>query len=451
MFQSIQTEFQMLGQSKYSQLEMTNRIKDLIRNHYGLNLNIGGNDWSRYYRKEDGAKVTKTLTGILRKAVTKQMVERNFPKFAKDVAELYHPVTTLRAYFGDKSELGEGLYEPGATCIAKGHGNQGTKFFVGAWKRTQMLCLEHANGHGTGRARCIAYFPGGRNVFLTNFYYNGLQQNRLLFVEAVRRLFKFDKVIWKTNETFFLPIYRNGECIHVHPERFSDHLDKKRKLPCPHCGKMVPEADYYYSENGHTRLMGCSKDCALEASGMLKICPFCDSRVNRDQMHRFRTDTWICGPCYTNYTHQCSRCGGRYTEEEGDDTEDGAFRCYPCLEKTPHCHICAKKFASNVCQTNDRDSHGKYRYLCHACLERHKRMCNKCNGIFSFELTTVKKRHFKHVYCDNCLRAAGLKSRSEEEIVEEELPDDTSTNEGSYTISWSAYIQQPGGSSTGNF
>lgn len=433
MFQKINTEFKLRGQAKHTQLEMTNKIKEMIKHHYGINCNIGGNDWSRYYR-QDGAKITKTLTSILRKNLDKKEVERKFPQFAKDISELYHPSADLFAYFGDKLNLGEGVYETGPTCIAEGHQNQGTKRFVGQYKRTQMLCIEHRSQKrpSTGRSRCIAYFAGGRNIFLTNFYYNGMQNNRLIFVEAVRRMFNWDKVIWKTNETFFLPIYRNGETIQVHPaDRFRDHYDVKRMIPCPNCKKKIPESDYYYEERGHTRYMGCSKLCAEKASGMMRECLLCNQTGNRERMHAFR-GAFACTGCFTSATAACAGCGNRFLREEGTMTADDIFKCPRCIKSSHICFLCKKYYHRTVTMTADRDLEGRSKKICYPCVEERKRKCQSCGCVFSFSLSRIVLRGKKMVVCDNCARALGAKPRiQEEEIIELELPDEISQTQSS--------------------
>lgn len=425
MFKGREVRFDLLGRAIHSQSEMTKRIKDSIANHYGITPNIGGNDWSRYYRP-DGAKITKTLTAILRKNLDKKAVDAVFPRFAKEISSLYHPTYKVRAFFGNKEDMGSGKYEGGSTCVAAGHTNHCSKKLVIAWKRTQMLCL--SNGE-RGKARCIAYFPGGRNVFLTNFYYNGFEHNRLIFIEAIRRMFNLEKVIWKVDEMVFLPIYRNSDCIHVYPPRHGDHLKMpRRKIPCPFCGKKIPEKDAYYAESGASRYVGCDETHARRASETIVECCMCHEQFARGETHPWGNGR-ICGPCFEK-TFTCVYCNRRFDRSIAIKTEDNYLYCPECekANRPNKCVCCGKVYAGSLHPLSERQKDGSHLRACYPCFQNgNVKTCALCGGTFSFNLQPVTWRdengkRAKKKVCDNCFRAIAKRSRaSEEDEVEIEV------------------------------
>jgi len=292
-------------------------------------------DLSSYYMS-DGRKVTKPIKRILLEHYPKNIVSEVFPKICKEIGELYSPKYNLKAYWGKKELLGSGEYEGRQTCFRDDGENHTSRLFLEAYKRTRCLVLER-EGTGDG-ARCIVYFVGGRNIKLTNFYYNGIKQNYRLFVEALRMLINIPKVSFKEiDDDIGLPIYLNGDGVLVHDDR-SFEWPFVRRFPCPHCGRVVNESKMLHSEDASTHYIGCCKDC-LGDHEVHGSCDHCEDDIEtEDDAHWVEADNQqYCERCYSRYVRSCSHCG--YETANHDDWKiiNGNYYCETCCRTCDEC------------------------------------------------------------------------------------------------------------------
>ena len=299
-------------------------------------LSLGGNtdqrealeklDLSHYYLNEGtGAKITKSIKKILLTAYSKERVDAVYPKVCKEIAELYSPAIDITAHFGDKSLLGQGIYEPHETCFNEDGCNYTSALFLDKFKRVKALYLDAYNT----KARCIVYFAGGRNIYLTNFYYrSGFPQNKRIFVEAVRRLLGITKVSFKS-EKFPLPIYQNRDCILVHTDR-SKVYGGTILYPCPNCNAKVPKL--FHDNDGTTYLIGCSSEC-LKQDKKDRCCVCNDQLDEYDYCHNDDNELF-CSDCYNERYFYCARCDNESCIEDaiGDYCSTCATACSNCGE-----------------------------------------------------------------------------------------------------------------------
>lgn len=286
-----------------------------------------------YYMGLDGkgAKVTKIIKKILLARFVKELVIKKFPVLCKKIAELYTPRMELKAYWGDKKLLGSGIWENGSTCFSSGGCNDISRRFLVRFNRAQVLVLKNEKN----TARCIAFFAGGRNIYLTNFYYNGLPYNKLLFVEALRRILGIDKISYKKRE-FPLPIYFNGDGILCYTEK-SSAFNGQYMYPCPQCETKITHLYTYV--DGDTYHIGCSKECAGECE---RCCDRCGYIIYDDDYYMAPNDERYCESCYHDNVFYCEGCNfDRWQHDHIGNSlcEDCGAVCEECNEVTPNSQI----------------------------------------------------------------------------------------------------------------
>ncbi|HBG47619.1 MAG TPA: hypothetical protein DDW94_11625 [Deltaproteobacteria bacterium] len=322
-------------------------------------------DLSHYYMDDGrGPKVTKPIKKILVKAFGKERTEIAMPALCKKIAELYSPKMDLRAFWGDKALLGAGKWERQDTCFADDGCNKTSKIFLEKFRRAKALVLEHENEEGTSYARSIAFFAGGRTVYLSNFYYNGVPQNNLLFVEALRKLLGISSVKY-AKETFPLPIYTNHDGLKVYDGR-SKPYKGKILYPCPHCDEKVPKLTTYVS--GHTHQIGCSSECVGDDEDSIS-CNNCGERALRDDAYNGPDDNLYCESCHNELTSYCNACDSTVWNDDylGDGYCDNCgFDCREC---------------DSTHSNNDRYEGPDGRDYCEKCFHEKFTECYECNEV----------------------------------------------------------------------
>lgn len=389
--------FDIHGAAKFSLEETKRHIRDITLNTYDIEIDLSGHEFQNYYRP-DGAKITKTLTTLLRKQLNKEDVAERFASYGKRISELYTTGVSLVAYFGDKKKLGKGEYENKITCFSDGHENAICREFLVRYKRAAVLCLESAEGKAAGRGRCLVFFAGGRNITMTNFYYHGLTQNKLYFIEAIRRLFNLKQVIYRKNSKFFLPIYLNKDSVHVYDAR-SQRQYLGRKLPCPNCGKVVEEEHFYYRQEGDIQILGCSEKCAIKHSKVMGECNLCEAIVNPAQMVGFEGKLY-CKECWNKNTYACGKCGNRYMGEP-TVTKDKEIRCPNCYKNSGYqCKGCGDRYAKphRMIETQSKGC-----FYCLECVTAGNLYCVVCRTAYDKSLNLISNGRIKRAICDECL------------------------------------------------
>jgi hypothetical protein len=345
--------------------------------YYKLRDTVRNLDLSNYYLNGNGPKVTKLLRKALKEVYPDKRYEAEFPELCRKVSELYLPQATLSAYWGDKSMIGEGVWECNTTCFSTTGCNAVSKEFVKRFDRVQVLVLAMkgtrtsqivgykdipcgCGGEGctlvidrvpifkevhistTFYARCLVYFLGGRILHLTNFYYNGgIPQNHRLHVEALRRLLGLRKVKFNNAGYIDLPIYLNGDGVKVECEERSKEYKGVRKFPCPHCSSQVDENSFHHNTYDNTHYLGCSEECA-GGGGTYLSCVECNDEVHVDDAHYQdggTNDDPYCSSCYSRIFCYCDSCGHDVHLENylgnGLCIECGTT-CSDCGEATPN-------------------------------------------------------------------------------------------------------------------
>ena len=362
-------EFETLGKAKYKQWDMALIIRDQTYKTYGVMI-----DLSNYYRA-DGAKITKTLSTLIRRHIPKEVVKERFAAYAKYVSELYTPARMLKAYWGDKHQLGNGIYEPSLTCYRSGQENETSRKLLVKFRRTRVLVLQDIEEPHPG-ARAVVYFVGGRNIILTNFYWRHLDANKLYFVEAIRRILNLKHVTYKSWNAFFLPIYRNRDSILVYDTR-SKNPDTEIKVPCPHCDNIVPITKMYYEEYSSYRLAGCTKECARGHSKAFFKCDNCQEFTKSNMVKEYG-GRYYCRKCQTKVLMPCVHCGGRFTKSYLKKTMDGEDVCESCAtNRLPHCYNCGRAAFDSSCLSSNRDGVS----MCIECVAENDWKCELCRSI----------------------------------------------------------------------
>lgn len=373
-------------------------------------------DFSNYFLNKEGPKVTKLIRKVLKKELSPEEYkefEPKFPELFKQVRELYLPQTTLTAYWGEKSMIGEGKWEGSSTCFSTDGCNSVSKKFVGKFDRVQALVLamggvetvtkfSHYEDIKCGCAvpgctnvqqklrytkvqvpttiysRCLVYFLGGRVINLTNFYYRkGIPQNYRLHVEALRRLLGLRKVTFKST-SIKLPIYLNSDAIEVRCEERSKEYEGVRKFPCPHCGNKVDEYSFHSGFNDNTYFLGCSEECLG-----VKCCQ-CDAFVNKDDLMTNENGDEYCPTCYNDSYTYCNHCSSGVLKENYDSTNN---ICYSCGVR---CRDCGSYFHSDNIQEVDGRSY------CQECFDRTYTTCTECDEV-------IMKIRYAEDKCQPCI------------------------------------------------
>lgn len=309
----------------------------------------------RMYTLPDGRKITKPIRSLVVKAgVPKEEVDAKWADFCKAVSELYFPEIELEAFLGEKGLLGEGVYEADRTCFRRDGSNSVCREFLVRLRRAFVLVLKRTDGEGGGR--CLVYLPGGRRIFISNFYFHGIPQDRAIFVEAVRRMLGLKQICWK-DEEFPLPIYRNGDGLVISDERSFD--PPERLFTCPHCGRKVPESKFFVQVNGNIYRVGCSKECAV---GNCAICHEGPAEVQWREM-------LVCLHCYYGYFF-CSACGDLCRVEDGRII-DGRQLCGRCYGRLVfRCEICGTEGLNRGFFIMRDRFHPELGFMCYPCASR---------------------------------------------------------------------------------
>jgi hypothetical protein len=376
----------------YLPIEITDlpwsEMPDEIR---AANKEIHDLDLTSYYMP-DGRKITKPLKRIAQKFLGKDIVNEKWADIANEISKLYSPKFSCRAFWGNKKLLGSGTYEGQHTCFRNGGENETSRRFLEKYDRTQVLVLENME-NDDDKARCIAYFAGGRNIYLTNFYFRmRFPQNALMFVEALRRLIGIDDVIFKDKASNpKLPIYMNGHCIHIHTKR-SFYYSGTRKLPCPHCDDVVSEHDFFHERNGSTHYLGCSDDCGGHSG---RTCDNCGGRLDEDDVYSTSDDNY-CESCFDDSYFHCHDCGEATHNDNGCHAGNYSY-----------CEYCFDKLFVTCDQCGDPVVKGEHYYSeylnedqCESCYQERHDTCEQCGESFhNDELTEYQNYH----YCGGCL------------------------------------------------
>jgi hypothetical protein len=405
------------GRCRFPAEEARKRIAGLITSIYGIPEAetapiIKMYEWGSFYRP-DGAKITKSLQTIVRKFKSKEETLEHFSVLGKHASELYEPDATYTVAFGDKTLLGEGTYEGRKTCFGEGQMNEHNKHFLSLYRRVGMLTISAKDPKSGTKAvaRCIVYFAGNRNVFLFNFYYNGIPQNKHLFIEAYRRIMKMDKVTWKDCESggFFLPVYRNTRsspsspvpAVHIYDAR-AKFPKLSRKFPCPFCRKEFLETEIYWQDEGSQKYGACSRLCYLRGAKRLAECPVCRKEMDTKTGHGVIVNgnvKHVCPECFYTKMTPCSKCDHRFVTGTLVKDDMGLPICKGCFASLHRCEKCGLKKAKVEYRSSDE---GKI-----YCIECYSVKKNEC-GICRISLSSSQSPRYLTIYgnkikvCNSC-------------------------------------------------
>lgn len=434
-------------------------IIDILEKHLGIEVytlpivikELDEINFSNYYLdgNVNNPKITKPIKKILLKYFPekKDLINEKYPRICHEIASLYHPTMKLKSFWGDKSLLGEGVYEPYTTCFGKDGCNHTSRKFIEGINRVKTLVIvlkETLDFFPLKRrsktSRCLAYFAGDRSVYLTNFYYQGIPQNKRIFVEALRRILGLVKVSWKEDSFPLEMIYLNHDCIRVK----TDGIEKREgiKYPshvnCPVCTDKVPFKQIRYETQGNNYLIGCSDECLGED----KItCDSCGDCIDEDDRYSSPNGDGIyCQSCYSDLYSYCEHCGNDVDKNYmvGDYCQDCAYSCSDCgdevlkdkffefegefycehcyTEKVGVCEICSSDVKRNDLKEFDGDNY------CEDCYEKKVGVCKNCDTeTYRSELT----KHEGDYICGDCLMD---RTGREEEENELESPIDEKEN-----------------------
>lgn len=357
---------------------LRNAIKELDANSYYMN---------------DGRKITKPIKKILSKYIDRFKLDSEYPLLCNKIASLYSPSYKLKAYFGNKKNLGNGIYEGYKTCFSNGGCNEISRHFLEMYPRTFVLCLEKIdpdNSDNIGKGRCIVYFYGGRTIYLTNFYYNGIKQNYRLFVQALREMLNLKKIHFKTISEMDtpLPIYLNGDSVLITDSK-SFNYPYNRIMTCPNCKSKFKEVNLHHYVSSNTHYIGCSENCLNEDN---YNCDYCGRTINEDNLYTFN-DITLCENCYNDNYRYCDNCGHESLDADYFNFLNGNCYCNDCAKI---CNDCGKTVKIDDCIEIDN------LYYCIDCVDR----CNDCDDWHRVEDITLIddipycKDCFD--YCHNC-------------------------------------------------
>jgi hypothetical protein len=264
------------------------------------------------YYTANGAKITKALRTFLTKELklTKKDIEPNWAKFCKEISEFYYPrVDVEGSWEVDKDLIGEGIMESGKTCLSDNGENRLCKIFITKFSRIRVLFLRMKNDH-RARARCLAFFPGGRRIALTNFYYRRFPGSQAVFVKALEHGLNVNAPWKDTRFDLEIPVYKNGDDLCFQSER---RTTKTRPIlyPCPHCGTKTLWVDLYDPQSGPYNF-GCSSQCVRNYRDYDDFerdfdwfCESCEAGMFDGDEWRYRDQDgsrWIlCHDCYQDY------------------------------------------------------------------------------------------------------------------------------------------------------
>ena len=372
----------------------TNNVFCLSEKFNEMRENIARIDLSSYYMA-DGRKVTKPIKKIAEKFLGQEIVKEKWPEICNKISELYSIAKAVKVYFGDKSLLGSGRYEANKTCFADDGCNKFSRIFLEKFKRTEVLIIEDILSEK--KARSIVYFAGGRNIYLTNFYFqNGMINNPLLFVEALKRIMNLKQVTFKDKIDKFegLPIYFNGHAIHIYDKK-SFEYKRDRKFPCPHCDNTVKEKHFFVDRSSSAVLLGCDENCATIARNSCSICQ-CD--LEEDEMLSVEFDDDIyCQSCYDDEFFTCHNCERDNYNNEMCVVNDYQY-CQSCYnELFTTCDKCNEEILKDDAIITDKDDN----QYCQSCYNELFTTCDKCNeDIFRDDAIITDKDD--NQYCRSC-------------------------------------------------
>jgi len=262
-------------------------------------------DTDNFYSKDKSGRNSKITTQIKKELYKiakdngsdKKIVDRNYDKLALKISKLYSSAYKLKAYWGDKNLLGEGVYEPHPTCLGDHGEYKDCKKFLTTNKRFQVLVLENTIGDKKGRGRCITYLPGKRNIILFNFYQFRMELVPRVWVEAIRRLFNLEKVKFGTidSEDLNIPVYQNEDAIRIY--------DVKSRI----------------IKYGVNRIFNC---------------PYCLKPTEYKNLIEGESDDYLvaCKKCFPDYQYyECYDCGESKHRKDMIETNDGVLFCVDCV------------------------------------------------------------------------------------------------------------------------
>lgn len=344
-------------------------LRIMLRNKlYPVLINaISEGFFDNYYQK-NGSKITKKIKGIVKKIAGKELTDKIFPKFCGELAKCYLKQETLVAFMADKSNLGEGLLETGATCFRRRSGkgeNYMNGLFLDKNKRFQMLALYSVSSGSF--ARCIAHFIGGRKVELFNFYFqDSFTQNNKLFIEAFRRLFNLKKVTFKQEAAMELPIYYNNDSLVISANRAFGYT-RAYRWACPYCSTKVLPSTFVTREAGYIKDLACSEDCltvsAEDANNSFECC-CCEESFSRDDRWTNSDGDGYCDSCYHERYSHCVNCEAEVLQDDGIEV-GGYHYCEGCAGS---CRDCGENHINN----------DLYDGLCDACYSEQNPTCAEC-------------------------------------------------------------------------
>lgn len=282
------------------------------------------------YRNSRGTAITTAISVKLRKLYP-QISDKVVSMICGTVKDMYVPeVDNATVYFGYKRLLGAGTYESEPTCLDTF--NKSSRELLCANKRAQVLVI---NGKGDSVGRCIVWFCGRRRVYLTNFYTYHLPESKLMFVDALGKLFgvKFTvKVKYNNDVGYLLPIYENLGGMIVWAEK--DGLQYEHPTPrdwyvrCQVCGKRVRGDKFYVYVDCNTVMQGCSEECARVERVK---CGCCGDYVHEDDVYDTE-DGVVCEACYESYYVYCDGCGRVYHSDNATYHNDRHY-CSECFDR----------------------------------------------------------------------------------------------------------------------
>ena len=265
--------------------------------------------YSNYYENDgNGAKITKRLQGVLLKTleIPKAEVKEKFAIFCKSISSLYCPEMKVEAsMLLPKEYFGEGIIEGGPTCFNEDGENWHHKKFLLRFNRIRLLYVRDAY-RASKRARCVVYFPGGRRVLLSNFYYIRFPNNWRILVDAAKKCLGLRTISYCgiASQNIGLPIYLNGDGVEI--KTHNSHVSERKVLfPCPYCSARV-EADRFQWER-----CCCSNKCYEKNRKEQEntYCESCEEYHHPENMVTFRGDA-LCEDCLAQNTGSCYICDG---------------------------------------------------------------------------------------------------------------------------------------------
>jgi len=346
------------------------QTKDVRERFNTMCEKVTGEAYDNYFLPS-GAKITKQLRGILSRecGIPKQVLESKWATVCRRVSELYLPKIELVGSLDmNKEILGEGILENSTTCFGHRGENYRHKRFLMNYNRVRMLAIFQKD-NPEKRGRCIVYFPGGRKIYLTNFYFRGLPQNWRLFVDALKVRLHLngtrDVAFGHLGDTeqVALPIWKNGDAAYIEGGRGFTYT-RERQFPCPWCGEKTNESDCGGSipRCDNSRCPGDDQEPEYDG-----YCERCDEGLYDDDMY-FANDCVYCESCYDEYYTSCDHCN----------------------ETT---------YRDDLVTVRGRNNN-EYLYCPH-CAENHTFSCDDCGDLFDHDYHQYFCTH-DGTYCEDC-------------------------------------------------